>query len=44
MEDKQKKIKINNLLSEMRRKDRIKNEGNDAKPVWTLKGSNKALD
>ncbi len=37
MEDKQKKIKINNLLSEMRRRNRIKNDGNDAKPIWTLK-------
>jgi ATP-dependent DNA helicase RecG len=36
MDDKQKKIKINNLLSELRRKNRIKNVGNDAKPKWVL--------
>jgi ATP-dependent DNA helicase RecG len=36
MNDKQKKIKINNLLAELRKKGRIKNEGNDAKPKWIL--------
>jgi ATP-dependent DNA helicase RecG len=36
MDDKQKKIKINNLLSEMRRKKRIRNDGNDSKPKWVL--------
>lgn len=36
MNDKQKKIKINNLLSELRRKNRIRNNGNDAKPKWVL--------
>lgn len=36
MDDKQKKIKINNLLSEMRTKKRIQNDGSDAKPKWVL--------
>lgn len=36
MSDKQKKIKINNLLSELRRKNRIRNDGNDAKSKWVL--------
>ncbi len=36
MNDKQKKIKINNLLSELRSKNRIRNEGNDRKPKWVL--------
>lgn len=36
MKENQKKIKINNLLSELRRKDRIKNEGSDAKSKWVL--------
>ena len=37
MDDHQKKIKVNNLLSEMRKKDIIKNAGSDAKPQWQLK-------
>jgi len=36
MDDKQKKVKINNLLSEMRRKNKIENQGSDAKPIWVL--------
>ncbi len=40
MKDKQKKIKINNLLSEMRRKNRIVNEGTDTKPKWVIGASN----
>ncbi|MDX2247378.1 MAG: ATP-binding protein [Bacteroidia bacterium] len=36
MNEKQKKIKINNLLSELRRKGIIKNEGSDTKPKWVL--------
>lgn len=36
MEDKQRKIKINNLLSELRRNDRIKNEGTFKEPKWVL--------
>jgi ATP-dependent DNA helicase RecG len=36
MNDKQKKIKINNLISELSKKGRIKNQGNDFKPRWTL--------
>jgi ATP-dependent DNA helicase RecG len=36
MNDKQKKIKINNLLSELRKKHRIRNAGTDAKPKWIL--------
>lgn len=41
MNEKQKKIKINNLLSEMRMKNRIVNEGTDTKPKWVLINSNK---
>lgn len=37
MEDHQRKIKINNLISEMRKKSMIQNKGNDAKPQWVLK-------
>jgi ATP-dependent DNA helicase RecG len=40
MDEKQKKIKINNLISELRRKGRIKNNGNDAKPEWVLISQN----
>lgn len=40
MDDKQKKIKINNLLAELRKGGRIKNTGNDAKPTWILLGTN----
>jgi len=36
MNDKQKKIKINNLLSELRKKGKIKNNGSDKKPKWVL--------
>ncbi|MBI1767270.1 MAG: putative DNA binding domain-containing protein [Bacteroidetes bacterium] len=36
MNEKQKKIKINNLLSELRTKRKIKNEGHDRKPKWVL--------
>jgi ATP-dependent DNA helicase RecG len=36
MDEKQKKIKINNLISELRREGRIKNAGNDSKPKWVL--------
>lgn len=36
MSDKQKKIKINNLLSELRKNQKIRNEGIYAKPKWTL--------
>lgn len=36
MGDKQKKIKINNLLSELRRENRIQNNGSDSKPKWVL--------
>jgi len=34
MSDKQKKIKINNLISELRMKGRVKNIGSDVKPKW----------
>jgi ATP-dependent DNA helicase RecG len=40
MDDKQKKIKINNLLSEMRKKNRIVNEGTDTKSKWVLVATN----
>lgn len=36
MDEKQKKIKINNLLSEMRKKNRIVNVGTDTKSKWVL--------
>ena len=32
IDDKQRKIKINNLLSELRRKNRIQNNGSDSAP------------
>jgi len=36
MTDDQKKHKINNLLSELRRKNKIRNEGNDFRSKWVL--------
>ena len=36
MDDRQKKIKINNLLSELRNKTKIKNIGSDVRPKWVL--------
>ncbi len=36
MDDKQRKTKINHLLSELRSKQIIENKGNDAKPRWVL--------
>ena len=39
MEDSQKKVKINNIISQMRKKGRMQNEGNFPKPKWTLKKS-----
>lgn len=36
MEDKQRKIKINHLLSELREKQIIRNEGSYTKPKWVL--------
>jgi ATP-dependent DNA helicase RecG len=41
MEDKQKKTKISNLLSELRRAGRIYNKGSDTKPVWERISNNK---
>jgi len=38
MSDKQKKTKINHLLTELSTKKIIKNDGNDAKPKWVLTG------
>jgi len=37
MDDKQKKSKIGNLLSELRMKERIQNTGSYSKPKWSLK-------
>lgn len=34
MTDKQRKVKINHLLSELRKKQKIRNDGSDAKPKW----------
>jgi ATP-dependent DNA helicase RecG len=39
MDDKQRKTKINHLLSELRTKQAIRNAGNDAKPKWVLTSS-----
>jgi len=36
MDDKQKKIKINNLLSELRKKNKIENKGTFKMPKWVL--------
>ena len=36
MDEKQKKIKIANLLAELRRDGKIKNKGSDTKPEWIL--------
>ena len=36
MDDKQKKIKINNLISELRKNGKIKNEGTYKEPKWFL--------
>lgn len=36
MDEKQKKIKIKNLISELRLQDIIRNMGSDTKPVWVL--------
>jgi ATP-dependent DNA helicase RecG len=36
MEDKQRKTKVTNLLSELRMNKRIRNSGNDAKPNWVI--------
>lgn len=36
MDERQKKIKVNNLISEFSRKGKIQNEGSDAKPKWVL--------
>ncbi len=35
-DDRQKKIKINNLIAELRRNKLIRNEGNDYRPKWVL--------
>lgn len=40
MYEKQKKIKINNLLSELRKKYKIVNKGTDTKPKWVIVASN----
>lgn len=37
MDEKQKKNKIGNLLSELRMKERIENTGSFSKPKWSLK-------
>jgi ATP-dependent DNA helicase RecG len=38
LNERQKKIKINNLLNEMANRDRtIKNEGSDRKPKWVIR-------
>jgi len=36
MDDHQKKVKINNLIAMLRKKNKIINTGNDAKPKWVL--------
>jgi ATP-dependent DNA helicase RecG len=39
MTDRQRKVKINHLLSELRRKEKVRNDGSDAKPKWVIKNS-----
>lgn len=39
MTDKQRKIKINHLLSELRKKQKIRNDGSDARPKWIFNSS-----
>jgi ATP-dependent DNA helicase RecG len=34
--EKQKKVKVNNLISELRKANKIRNTGSDSKPVWVL--------
>jgi ATP-dependent DNA helicase RecG len=41
MDDKQKKTKIGNLLSELRRTGQINNKGSDTKPVWKRISNNR---
>ncbi|MDP2882827.1 MAG: putative DNA binding domain-containing protein [Azonexus sp.] len=36
MDDKQRKIKVGNLIGELRRKGRISNSGSDTRPSWSL--------
>lgn len=36
MDDKQRKSKITNLLTELRKDNKVKNEGNDTKSKWVL--------
>jgi ATP-dependent DNA helicase RecG len=36
MDEKQKKIKITNLLAELRSIGKIRNDGSDTKPKWVL--------
>lgn len=36
MNDEQKKVKVNHLLSELRQKGKIKNTGSDKKPKWII--------
>ena len=36
MDDKQRKIKVGNLITELRKKQRIINQGSDTRPVWVL--------
>ncbi len=36
MNDKQRKIKVNNLIARLRKDDKIKNAGSDTKPRWVL--------
>lgn len=40
MDDKQKKTKINNLVAELRKAEKIKNDGSDKKPSWVLISKN----
>ncbi len=37
MTDEQRKIKINNLISELRRNGKIENEGGGRTPIWVVK-------
>lgn len=37
LSEKQKKVKVNNLISSLRKESRIENAGSDTKPKWVLK-------
>jgi ATP-dependent DNA helicase RecG len=36
MDDKQRKVKVGNLVAELRRANKIANKGSDTRPAWSL--------